>query len=160
MINFQFIRKNSVYFLLLSCLLILSSTLVIEYVFNFPPCELCLYQRIPYGLILIVGLILLFFNQRKLFFLIFILMQFVTLSIAFFHSLVERGIVEYESSCTSSGEDIDNIDEHRKFLENVPIAKCNEIIFSIFNISLANFNVIISLLLITFTYAILKTNEK
>ena len=108
MINFQFIRKNSVYFLLLSCLLILSSTLVIEYVFNFPPCELCLYQRIPYGLILIVGLILLFFNQRKLFFLIFILMQFVTL----------------------------------------------------YNITLANFNVIISLLLITFTYAILKTNEK
>ena len=56
MINFQFIEKLSLF--PLSCLLILSSTLVIEYVLIFHHVNY-VYQRIPYGRF-IVGLILYF----------------------------------------------------------------------------------------------------
>tara|TARA_X000001036_G_scaffold406257_1_gene414819 strand:+ start:1380 stop:1577 length:198 start_codon:yes stop_codon:yes gene_type:complete len=59
-------------------------------------------------------------------------------------------------NCTSTGADIQTIEELRIFLEKVPIAKCNEILFSIMGLSLANFNLIVSILLITCTCAILK----
>ena len=160
MFNFQFIRKNSEYLLILVSLCILVSTLLIEYVFDFPPCKLCIYQRIPYLLIIIFGIGLIFFKKIREFLFIFIILQVVNLFIAFFHSLVERGVVEYEMNCTSTGSDIQTIDELRKFLDKVPIAKCNEILFSIMGLSLANLNLIVSVLLILLTCAILRINAK
>ena len=63
-------------------------------------------------------------------------------------------------NCTSTGSDIQTIDELRNFLEKVPIAKCNEILFSIMGLSLANFNLIVSILLILWAYAMLNFNEQ
>jgi len=134
--------------------------LLIEYVFDFPPCKLCIYQRIPYILIIILGVTLVFLRKKKEFLFSFIVLQIVNFVIASFHSLVERGIVEYEMNCTSTGADIQTIDELRIFLEKVPITKCNEILFSIMGLSLANFNLIVSILLITWACAILKLDEK
>ena len=159
MFNFQFIRKNSEYFLITVSFCILISTLLIEYIFNFPPCKLCIYQRIPYLLIIILGIGLVFFKKKREFLFIFIILQIANFFIAFFHSLVERGVVEYEMNCTSTGSDIQTIDELRNFLEKVPIAKCNEILFSIMGLSLANFNLIVSVLLILWAYARLSFNE-
>lgn len=160
MSNFQLIRKNSEYFLIIISFCILISTLLIEYVFDFPPCKLCIYQRIPYILIIILGITLAFLRKKKEFLFVFILLQIVNFVIASFHSLVERGVVEYEMNCTSTGADIQTIEELRIFLEKVPIAKCNEILFSIMGLSLANFNLIVSILLITWTCAILKLDEQ
>ena len=160
MSNFQFIRKNTEYLLITVSLCILISTLLIEYIFNFPPCKLCIYQRIPYLLIIIFGTGLVFFKKIREFLFIFIILQVVNLFIASFHSLVERGVVEYEMNCTSTGSDIQTIDELRKFLDKVPIAKCNEILFSIMGLSLANLNLIVSVLLISLTCAILRLNAK
>ena len=160
MFNFQFIRKNTVYLLITVSFCILISTLLIEYIFNFPPCKLCIYQRIPYLIILTLGTGLVFFKKIREFFFIFIILQIANFVIASFHSLVERGIIEYEMSCTSTGSDIQTIDELRNFLEKVPIAKCNEILFSIMGLSLANFNLIVSVLLITWACAMLSFNER
>ena len=160
MFNFQFIRKNTENLLIIISFCILVSTLLIEYIFNFPPCKLCVYQRIPYLLIIILGIGLIFLKKNKEFLFIFIVLQIVNFFIAFFHSLVERGIVNYEMNCTSTGSDIQTIEELRSFLDKVPIAKCNEILFSIMGLSLANFNLLVSVLLITWTYVMLKFNEQ
>mgnify|MGYP001403640862 CR=1 FL=1 len=160
MFNFQFIRKNSEYKLVAICFCILFLTLLMEYLFNFPPCKLCLYQRIPFILGIIFGVVFIFFKKIRLFFLVFLILQLANLVIALFHSLVERGIVNYEMSCTSTGSDIQTIEDLRSFLDSIPITKCNEILFSIMGLSLANLNVIISILLIVWTYVILKFYEK
>ena len=160
MFNFQFIRKNTEYLLITVSLCILISTLLIEYIFNFPPCKLCIYQRIPYLLSIIFGIGLVFFKKIREFLFIFIILQIATFFIASFHSLVERGVVKYEMNCTSSGSDIETIEELRNFLEKVPIAKCNEILFSIMGLSLANFNIIVSVLLIMWAFAMLRINEQ
>jgi disulfide bond formation protein DsbB len=160
MSNFQLIRKNSEYFLIIISFCILISTLLIEYVFDFPPCKLCIYQRIPYVLIIILGITLVFLGKKKEFLFSFIVLQIVNFVIASFHSLVERGVVEYEMNCTSTGADIQTIEELRIFLEKVPITKCNEILFSIMGLSLANFNLIVSILLIIWTCDILKLDEQ
>ena len=160
MSNFQFIRKNSEYLLIIISFCILISTLLIEHVFDFPPCKLCIYQRIPYILIIILGITLVFLRKKKEFLFSFIVLQIVNFVIASFHSLVERGVVEYEMNCTSTGADIQTIEELRFFLEKVPITKCNEILFSIMGLSLANFNLIVSILLIIWTCGILKLDEQ
>ena len=160
MFNFQFIRKNTEYLLVIISFCILVSTLLVEYILNFPPCNLCIYQRIPYLLIIILGIGLIYFKKNKEFLFVFIILQIVNFFIAFFHSLVERGIINYEMNCTSTGSDIQTIEELRSFLDNVPIAKCNEILFSIMGLSLANFNLLVSILLIIWTYVMLKFNEQ
>ena len=160
MFNFQFIRKNSEFLLIAVSFCILVSTLLIEYACDFPPCKLCIYQRIPYLLTIILGIGLVFFERKREFLIIFIILQVVNFFLASFHSLVERGLIEYEMNCTSSGSDIQTIEELRNFLEKVPIAKCNEIIFSLMGFSLANVNLIVSVLLIICTYAMLNFDEQ
>ena len=107
-----------------------------------------------------LGITLVFFRKKKEFLFVFIILQIFNFLIASFHSLVERGVVEYEMNCTSTGADIQTIEELRTFLEKVPITKCNEILFSIMGLSLANFNLIVSILLITWTCAILNLDEQ
>ena len=75
---------------------------------------------------------------------------FTSFLIAFFRSLVERGIVEYSSGCTSSVENFESIEDLRLHLDSVPLTKCDEILFSVMGFSLANINTIISLSLVLF----------
>ena len=78
--------------------------------------------------------------------------------ISLFHSLVERGVVEYESGCTSSVSNFESIEDLRIHLEGVPLTKCDEILFSVMGLSLANINSIISLILVFLNiYFVLKT---
>ena len=115
-----------------------------EYFYNFPPCKLCIYQRIPYFLIITVCFFSFLARYKNVHFYIIFFLLFSSLLIALFHSLVERGLVEYNSGCTSSVDSFENIDDLRNHLDAVPITKCDEILFSLMGFSLANINVIIS----------------
>ena len=56
--------------------------------------------------------------------------------------------------------EFDNIDELRIFWKQYTITKCDEISFTVLGFSLANINVIISILLISITSNILLKNAK
>ena len=145
------------YFLLVAIVsfTILTSAYVLEHFFNHPPCNLCEYQRVPYFLLLLISLLSMQIkkNWLKFFSLICLITSF---AISGFHSLVERKLVEFDIGCTSTGSDIDNIEDLRNFLEKTPLIKCDEISFAIFGMSLANLNFIISTLLIMLSYYILR----
>ena len=143
-------------FIASSCILI--SAYILEFFFNHPPCNLCEYQRVPYFLLLFISLISLKIKKIQIKFvaLICFVSSFI---ISGFHSLVERKLVEFDIGCTSTGSDIDNIEDLRNFLEQTPLIKCDEISFSILGLSLANLNFVISALLITLSYYILTKNE-
>ena len=127
---------------------ILISAYVLELFFNHPPCNLCEYQRVPYFFLLLISLVSVKIKKIQLKF-VALLCFFISFIISGFHSLVERKLVEFDIGCTSIGSDIDNIEDLRNFLEQTPLIKCDEISFSILNMSLANLNFIISALLIT-----------
>ena len=96
-------------------------------------------------------------NKKKNWLKFFSLICFITsFAISGFHSLVERKLVEFDIGCTSTGSDIDNIEDLRNFLDKTPLIKCDEISFAIFGMSLANLNFIISTLLIMLSYYILR----
>jgi len=123
---------------------------ILEFFYNFPPCELCIYQRIPYFFILFICIISFFMEYKNIHFYSIFFLFFTSFLIAFFHSLVERGIVEYSSACTSSVENFESIEDLRMHLDSVPLTKCDEILFSVMGFSLANINTIISLSLVIF----------
>ena len=131
-------------------LVTISGAYILEFLYNFPPCELCIYQRIPYFFILFICIISFFMEYKNIHFYSIFFLFFTSFLIAFFHSLVERGIVEYSSACTSSVENFESIEDLRMHLDSVPLTKCDEILFSVMGFSLANINTIISLSLVLF----------
>ncbi len=147
------------YFLLIFTIstIIIVGAYVLEYFYNFPPCKLCIYQRIPYFLILLVCSTSFFMEYRNIHFYAIFFLLFSSFLIASFHSLVERGLVKYDSGCSSSTNDFDSIEDLRTHLESVALTKCDEIIFSVLGLSLANINSLISFSLVLFNiYFILK----
>ena len=50
------------------------------------------------------------------------------------------------TSCSNLSGDFDNIDSLRNFLSEVPITKCDEVIWSHLGISMAGYNMLFSLL--------------
>ena len=135
------------------------SVYTIEFFFKIPPCELCVYQRIPYFIIFILSIFFLKYEKYKFKFPLIILCFFSTSMISLFHSLVERGIIHYQSSCTSTSKDFENIDQLRSFLENAPLVKCDEITFSMFGFSFANINFLLSTFFLIFSIFVLKSNN-
>ena len=140
------------YFLLVFTvsLAVISGAYILEFFYNFPPCELCIYQRVPYFLILFICIISFFVKYNNIHFYSIFFLFFTSFLIASFHSLVERGIIEYSSACTSSVENFESIEDLRMHLDSVPLTKCDEILFSVMGFSLANINTIISLSLVLF----------
>ena len=137
---------------------ILISAYILELFFNHPPCNLCEYQRVPYFLLLLISLVSVKIKKIQLK-IVALICLFSSLIISGFHSLVERKLVEFDFGCTSTGSDIDNIEDLRNFLEQTPLIRCDEISFSILGLSLANLNFVISALLITITYYNFTKNE-
>lgn len=137
--------------------IIIVSAYILEYIYNFPPCKLCIYQRIPYFLILFVCATSFLMEYRNIHFYAIFFLFFSSFLIASFHSLVERGLIEYNSGCSSSINDFESIEDLRNHLESVALTKCDEIIFSIMGLSLANINSLISFSLVLFNiYFILR----
>ena len=81
-------------------LISLISAFFIEYALGYQPCNLCLIQRIPYGLSII--LIILNYLQRKneeFFILLLILIFSFSLIISFYHFGIEQGFFEESTVC-------------------------------------------------------------
>ena len=125
------------------CILTLASAYTIEFFLNIPPCKLCTYQRILYSVVILLGFSLYFFKKENLFLFLSLALFLLNLGVSVFHSFVERGLISYSSSCSSNTQNFKDINELRNFLEKAELVKCDEIIFSIAGLSLANINVII-----------------
>ena len=130
------------------CLVTIISAYVIEIFAKVPPCKLCVYQRIPYIIIIFLGFAFFILKKEIIFLYFSLFLFFVNLFISLFHSLVERKVISYNVGCSSFNENFEDIESLRMSLENTPITKCDEITFSIFGLSLANMNLIILLFFI------------
>ena len=73
----------------LSCLILLSA-LIIEYVLGYQPCNLCIIERIPYGLAIIILILNNFFKKDQLFHNILLILVFLfSIIISVYHFGIE-----------------------------------------------------------------------
>ena len=124
----------------------LATAFYTEYILGFKPCILCIYQRIPYAIALLISLTVFFVGNRDILLIILGLTFSAGILLSGYHVSIEKGFIEPIFSCT--GENIKAIEKEEilKSLNNVK-PDCKDVDFSIFGISLATLNFIISFVL-------------
>ena len=124
------------------------TALFIEFALGHQPCNLCLMQRIPYGLsiFLIILNYLLKKNEQFMILLLILIFSF-SLLISFYHFGIEQAFFKESSVCSLNNKsEIISKEEILKQLTEKPIS-CKDVTFRIFGFSLTTFNMILSLFL-------------
>ena len=129
----------------------------IEYVLGHQPCNLCLLQRIPYGLS--IFLIILNYLLKKNEHFVILLFSFSFL-ISFYHFGIEQGFFSESSVCgLNSVSEIISKEEILKQLNEKNIS-CKDVTFRIFGLSLTTFNIVISLFLSILLISMFRNYDK
>ena len=137
------------------------SAYFIEYVLGYQPCNLCLIERIPYGLSIILIILNHFFNQNKRFVILLLILVFAfSLLISFYHFGIEQGFFEESTVCGL--KDANNIISKEELLKQLQLKtiSCKDVAFRIFGLSLSTFNIVISLVILILLIKIFKNYEK
>ena len=147
--------------ILLFSVFALISAFFIQYVLKHQPCNLCLIERIPYVFSIIVILICLFTKKfEKLSLIILSLIFFSATLISFYHFGIEQGFINESLVCDLSDES-NNLSKEALLnqLKEESIS-CKDVSFKIFGLSLATFNIFITLILGVITTKIFLNYEK
>ena len=137
----------------------LAVALYVEYVLGFKPCILCIYQRIPYAIALLISLIAFFNGNKKTLLVILGLTFMASVLLSGYHVGIEKGIIEPIFSCTGDNINALEKEEILKSLNNIQ-PDCKDVDFSIFGVSLATLNFIISFVLTIVIVYIFKYAKK
>ncbi len=157
----QIKHKTILSLILLFSIFALFMAYFIQYVLNHQPCNLCLIERIPYITSIIIISISLFFKKFENISLISlgILFFFATL-IAFYHFGIEQGFFNESLVCALDSESNDLSKEILlNQLKELPVS-CKNVTFKVLGLSLATFNIFISLILSVITTRLFLTYEK
>ena len=157
----QIKHKTTLSLILLFSILAIFMAYFIQYVLKHQPCNLCLIERIPYFIAIIITSICLFFNKfEKISLMILSIVFFSATLIACYHFGIEQGLIVESLVCDLNNENIDLSKETLlNQLKEMPIS-CKEVTFKIFGLSLATFNIFISLILGAITTKIFLAYEK
>ena len=133
----------------------------IEYVLGHQPCNLCLIERIPYGLsVFLIFLNYLFKNNEKFIVLLLILVFGFSFMISLYHFGIETGFVEESKVCgVRNNVGLVEKEEILKQLQEKTIS-CKDVTFRIFGLSLTTLNILLSLILTITLIKIFKNYEK
>ena len=137
----------------------LAAAFYIEYMLGFKPCILCVYQRIPYAIALLISLTVFFVGNRNILLIILGLTFLAGILLSGYHVSIEKGFIDPIFSCT--GENIKALEKEEilKSLNNIQ-PDCRDVDFSIFGVSLATLNFIISFVLTIVIVYIFKYAKK
>ena len=126
----------------------LISAYFIEYILGHQPCNLCLYERIPYFLAILIVLINYKYNKLEKYLILSLAIIFLIATIlSLYHLGIEQGFIQESLLCDlKKGANIVDKDEILKQLQQKSIS-CKDVTFKIFGLSLTSFNIIICLLL-------------
>ena len=150
----------------LKCIFIISivsiiSAYFIEYSLGHQPCNLCLIERIPYGLtiFLIIFNYLLKKNEKFIILLLILIFSF-SLIISSYHLGIEQGFFEESAVCgIKNASEIISKDEILKQLQEKNVS-CKDVTFKIFGMSLTSFNIMLSLIILLTLTKIFISYEK
>ncbi len=123
---------------------LLGGAFAFEYIGGLAPCKMCIWQRWPHGIAIVLGIAVFFYSSR----LVALLGGLTILTgagIAFFHAGVEQKWWEGPSSCTGSGLPLG--DSLLDMSAPVNVVMCDKIPWEMFGISMAGWNGIISVVL-------------
>lgn len=140
--------------LLAASVLILGAAFAFQLIGGLQPCELCLWQRYPYAVAigltgLGIGLARAGVSRRVLALLLLLCaLTFLTgAGIALFHVGVEQKWWQGTSACVAQISGVTTMEDFRQRLLAAPVVRCDEVAWSLFGLSMAGYNMLLSLAL-------------
>jgi len=119
--------------------------LIFQYGFGMAPCKMCIWQRWPHVIAIVIGA-LIYFMPHRLLALLGGLVVFVGGGIGVYHAGVEQKWWEGPSDCTGTGLSL--TDNLLDMTAPVNVVMCDVIPWSMFGVSMAGWNAIISFVLV------------
>lgn len=149
--------KNASLLLMLAAFAILATVFVMEYGFGLAPCPMCIWQRWPFAVLVIVGFIGACTWPRAMLTLA-LLTMLVSIGLGGYHVGVEQGWIPLPAGCAAGGE-ATSVEELKTMLKAAP-PSCDQVGFSVLGLSLAAWNVVGSVLLALFTLIVLLSSRR
>jgi disulfide bond formation protein DsbB len=153
--------QKSLKLILFLSIFALVSAYFIQYVLGHQPCNLCLFERMPYLSSIIIILSCFYFKKfEKISLILLSLIFFFATILSFYHFGIEQGFIKESLVCNLNvGDNFTNPEELLKSLKEKPIS-CKEVTFRLFGLSLATINVFISLIVSVITLKLFLDYEK
>ncbi len=117
-----------------------------EHIGGLYPCKLCLWQRYPHFLNILL-IFLFYFFPKKSFVLVASMSMLTSTILALYHVGVEKKLWLGPNSCSNSSIEGLSTDQLLEQIMNAPLVRCDEVAWDFVNISMAGWNGIFSLIL-------------
>ena len=142
------INKKFLVSILVFASLVLVSAFIIEHQLGHEPCKLCLYERIPYFLSMLLIIKMLFIKKYERVTLLILFLVFISsTALAFYHFGIEQGFFSESLVCATG--DLSKTLSKAELLQQLKqnSISCKDVSFRILGLSLAAINTIFSLVL-------------
>ena len=133
----------------------------IEHILGHKPCNLCLIERIPYGLSIFLVMLNFFLKKNVKFFILLLILIFnFSFIVSVYHFGIEQGFFQESAVCgLKDASEILSKEELLKHLSKNTIS-CRDVTFRIFGLSLTTINMGLSLFLIILSIKSFTNYEK
>jgi len=143
-------QTNNIFLIVILAIISLTiiSALIIQYWLGHEPCRLCLYERIPYFLSMLLIIKMFFIKKYERVTLLILFLVFMSsAALAFYHFGIEEGFFNESLACTTG--DLSKTLSKEELLELLKqhSISCKDVSFRILGLSLAAINTIFSLIL-------------
>jgi disulfide bond formation protein DsbB len=141
-------KTNNIFLIVILAIisLMIISALIIQYWLGHEPCKLCLYERIPYFLSMLLIIKIIFIKKYEKITLLILFLVFMSSTVlAFYHFGIEQGFFKESLVCTSGNlsETLTKEEILKQLSQNT--ISCKDVNFRIFGFSLAAINTIFSI---------------
>ena len=141
-------KTNNIFLIVILAIisLMIISALIIQYWLGHEPCKLCLYERIPYFLSMLLIIKIIFIKKYEKITLLILFLVFMSSTVlAFYHFGIEQGFFKESLVCTSGNlsETLTKEEILKQLSQNT--ISCKDVNFRIFGFSLAAINNIFSI---------------
>jgi disulfide bond formation protein DsbB len=156
------VRFPFMLFLIVSAAIV-GTALSSQYFFGLDPCELCLLERWPYYIAIVVSAFGFaaggYRAPRRFAMWLIVLLFVVSTCLGAYHVAVEQHWVAGPTACTGGIGGASSPDQLLKMLQARQPVQCDVVQWSIFGISLAGFNVIASIVLAVFSFVMARRGD-
>ena len=144
--------------ILIFSLIALISAYFIEHILGHQPCNLCLIERIPYGISIILIITIFTLKKNEKFFVILLILTYIfSFAISFYHYGIEQEFFQESTVCNVKNLNQNLTSEDLLKQLNEKIVSCKDVTFRIFGLSLTSINIVINIFfIITLTKIFIK----
>ena len=141
------IFKNWNILILIVSVVSIITALIAEFIFNLQPCELCLKQRHPYYVMILISALIFFipFSLKIFGFMLIQISSIYGLFYAIWHVGVENNLLSGPSGCSAGLDVAENAANLKEQILSKQVVSCDEVIWSFFGISAASINTLVLL---------------